>query len=410
MQYLYSEAEKFIKDIFWSESHDKSNNLNIVETVHAKLVKDNEEKDPDYYNHRPGVVHVTSLAKCLRGVVVEMLGAKKDAPMDARKLGVFKAGNLFEDFIVDALGSKMLDRQTEYVYAYKGVILTGRDDGTIEHETNRRVLENKSVHSDSFWYREKEGTLVATHNQAQLQTYLWLRRILPNVFIRKHYEDHGTEIETIYTNLDKQALWEYRGMKPDDVLEPIEKPDNSELGGIFCYISKDDCTISQAPVKFNQRIIDGVVIPALDIVAEGYEKKDPTLVPLPPLTRYEESKHQHQVNWVCKYCEFHSQCAGNGWLIEAQSEVKRKNSELATAMVNRFQAKPEKPIIGVDTGSAEGDKSVMVAGVQKEDGVVEITSIEVKDVPPVEPPAPAPATPVEPPKSSLEATLRGIQT
>lgn len=401
MQKLYLEAESFIKDVFWSESHDKSNNLNIVETVHQKLIKDNEEKDPDYYNHRPGVVHVTSLTKCLRGVVIQMLGAEKDEKMDARKLGVFKAGNLFEDFIVDALGDKMLDRQTEYVYAYKGVILTGRDDGTILHEEKRRVLENKSVHSDSFWYREKEGTLVAVHNQQQLQTYLWLRRILPNMFTV-----HGTS-EIIYTNLDKQALWEYRGSKADDFLVPAEKPNNDELGGIFCYISKDDCTIAQAPVKFNQRIIDDVVVPALDIIAEGYASKNLEAVPLPPLVRYEDSKNTHQVNWVCKYCEYHNQCAGAGWLIEAQAEAKRKNTELSTAMVNKFAIKPAKPIIGVDTGAAGGDKTVMVAGHQQENGKIEITSIEIKDVPPIQPPAPATPAPVqEAPKSSLEAIMR----
>ena len=194
MSYLYQEAEKFIKDIYWEETHNKENKLNLPEVIGAKLVKDNKEKDPDYYDHREGVVHVSSLSKCLRGVVHEMLGAVKDAPPDARKLGVFKAGNLFEEFIVDALGELMLDRQTEYIYKYKGVYLTGRDDGNILHEGVLKMLEAKSVHSDSFWYREAEGTLVASHNQMQIQTYLWLRRILPNVFLRG-------EKEIVYTNL-----------------------------------------------------------------------------------------------------------------------------------------------------------------------------------------------------------------
>ena len=336
---FYQEAEKFIRDIFWSDSHDKDSKLDIVGIVHQKLIQDNKDKDPEYYDHRPGVVHVTSLQKCLRGVVHEMLGAKKDAPMDARKLGVFKAGNLFEDFIVEALGDKMLDRQTEYVYKYKGIILTGRDDGTILHEGVRTVLENKSVHSDSFWYREKEGTLVATQNQAQIQTYLWLRRILPRMY------KLGDEI--IYTNLDISELAAYKRVQNFDILISTA-PDNAQLNGIFCYISKDDCTISQAPVKFNQRIIDEVVIPALDAVAEAYEKRDVTLAPLPPLVRFEESKNQNQVNWLCKYCEFHNQCAGAGWLLEAQNEVTRLNKEANTKMVNRFSEKKDAPVIGVE--------------------------------------------------------------
>lgn len=338
---LYQDAEKYIKDIFWTESHNKNNDLNIEQIIADKLVHDNLNKDPEYYKHRNGVVHVTSLSKCLRGVVYEMLGAQKDTAPDARKLGVFKAGNLFEDFIVDALGDKMLDRQTEYVYSYKGVVLTGRDDGTILHNGVRRILENKSVHSDSFWYREKEGTLIASANQQQLQTYLWLRRILPNVFTK------GSEI--IYTNLTKEQLINYRARNesPDEILS-IEKPDNSSLTGIFCYISKDDCTISHAPIVFNENIINEVVVPALDLIADAFEKQNPSQVPVPSITRYEESRHQYQVNFICKYCDYHSQCAGNGWLLEANAEVTRKNTELKSAMVNQFADKKPKPIISVE--------------------------------------------------------------
>jgi len=338
---LYQEAEEFIKDIFWSESHDKDNKLNIIDIVHAKLVRDNEEKDPDYYDHKSGVVHVTSLSKCLRGVVYEMLGAQKDTPPDARKLGVFKAGNLFEDFIVDALGDKMLDRQTEYIYKYKGIILTGRDDGTILHDGVRRMLENKSVHSDSFWYREKEGTLVASHNQAQIQTYLWLRRILPSVAM---VTKDGSMMEIVYTNMSEEELKAY---KNGYAIQWIAKPDNSTLNGIFCYISKDDCTIAQAPVKFNQRIIDEVVMPALDIVADAFEKKDPNSVPVPPMAVFQSARNQYQKNWLCTYCEYHNQCCGAGWLLEAQNLVTQKNKELSSAAFGGFShtAKKEKPVI-----------------------------------------------------------------
>jgi hypothetical protein len=124
--------------------------------------------------------------------------------------------------------------------------------------------------------------------------------------------------------------------------------------------------------------------------------------------RYEDSKNTHQVNWVCKYCEYHNQCAGAGWLIEAQAEAKRKNTELSTAMVNKFAIKPAKPIIGVDTGVLGGDKTVMVAGQATPDGGIKIESIEIKDVPPIQPPA-TPAPVQEAPKSSLEAIMRGTK-
>lgn len=326
MSYHYQDAETFIKSIFYAETHDKNNTLNIPAIVKAKLVSDNQEKDPEYYGHRDGVVHVTSLSKCLRGVVYEMLGTQKDGEMDARKLGVFKAGNLFEEFIVTALGAKMLDRQTEYVYEYKSVILTGRDDGTILHDDIRTMLENKSVHSDSFWYREKEGTLIAANNQMQIQTYLWLRRILPDMYA--YSKEDGAEIETIYTNLSEEKLKEYKG---SGVYFKREKPDNANLNGIFCYISKDDCTIAQAPVKFNQRIIDLVVLPALDLIVEGYGHKNPLLVPIPATVVFNDSRKQYQKNWLCTYCEYHSSCASLGWILEATNLVTTRNKEYKAA-------------------------------------------------------------------------------
>lgn len=355
MAHLYSEAEKFIKEIYWTESHDKGSKLNIAEVIAERLVKDNQDKDPEYYNHRPGVIHVSSLSKCLRGVVHDMLGTPKDErdPTEqARKLGVFKAGNLFEDYIVEALRPWMLDRQTEYVYDLgNGIILTGRDDGTIEYEGQRRMLECKSVHSDSFWHRQREGELVAYQNQMQIQTYLWLRRILPNVFHRHHYEDHGTETEIIYTNMTKQALWEYRGMRGDDKLEPQEKPDWSDLNGSFAYISKDDCTVAQAPVKFNMRIINETVLPALQWVMDAYLAKTPEVVPLPPLAVYDKSRGQWKKNWLCTYCEHHCSCAGAGWVMEAQAEVARLNKE--GTLSNPHSSKPAKPLIfSVPSGTA----------------------------------------------------------
>src|SRR3990167_3194589 len=90
---LYQAAEKWVKEEFWKNTHDSGSKLNLPKLIEERLVKDNKMKDPDYFNHREGVVHSTSLSKCLRGVVHEMLGAKKDGELDARKLSIFKAGN-----------------------------------------------------------------------------------------------------------------------------------------------------------------------------------------------------------------------------------------------------------------------------------------------------------------------------
>ncbi len=302
MPYHYQDAEKRINEIFFTETHDKRSHLDIPALVNAQLVADDRNKDPEYFNRREGVLHVSSVSKCLRGVVHEMLGAAKD-PQDAdkvaRKLGVFKAGNLFEDFIIEALGDRVVHRQREYSYRYKNLLLVGRSDYTIDDEGIMRIGENKSVHSDSFWYREKEGTLIAWQNQVQLQIYMWLERLL----------------------------------------------NGNEWDGVFSYISKDDCTVIGAPIKFNQRIIDEIVIPALDIISAAYEAKDPMLAPVPSLTAYSEARHQWQKNFLATYCDYHCSCAGQGWLLEAAAEVERKNKEMK--MVNPFAEKKPKPVIAV---------------------------------------------------------------
>lgn len=299
---IYQDAERFINDQFWANTHDKRSTLNIPEIVAAKLKADNEQKDPTYFNHREGVVHVSYLTKCLRGVINEMLGGQRDTPIDTRKLGVFKAGNLFEDFIIDALGDRVVHKQREYSYKYKGITLVGRSDYTIDDNGIMRIGENKSVHSNAFWYREKEGTLVSWQNQVQLQTYMWLERIL-----------NGNE-------------WE----------------------GVFSYVSKDDVTVVGAPVKFNQAIIDEVVIPALDIIAEAYAKKDPSLAPVPPLVIFNNIKSQYETNWLCKFCEFHNQCAGVSWTTEAETEVKRLNASHKNSMHSFVASAKPKPTISVE--------------------------------------------------------------
>ena len=348
----YQEAEVFVNQQFYEGTYDSNVKLRISDIVDAKLEADNAAKDPDYYGHRDGVLHTSSLYGCMRGLVHQAIGSPKTSPPDSRKLGVFKAGNLFEDFIVDSLGSIVLNRQTEYLYKHKNLVVTGRDDGLLFHDEQYRLLEAKSVNSNAFWYRHREGILVQWHNQLQLMTYLWFRRILPRVV---RVQKDGGEIEEVYTNMTNEEVLVH---KPGYtiVLPDAEKPDWSQLGGIFSYISKDDCTVESAPVKFNQNIIDEIIIPVLDEVdksyktlvdsgllqnlknAEGDEAKAKAqeeinefirkTVPAPDLAIYVEGKKQWQTNWICKYNDYAELCYGSGWVLEAGDLVKRKNKEL----------------------------------------------------------------------------------
>lgn len=284
---LYQKAEKFINETFWTLSHDGSSKFNATEEIKRKLEKDNKEKDPDYYSNREGIVHASSIgSRCLRGIMLEMLGAKTDSEIEARKLGVFAAGNLFEEYLINSLGDKIVGRQREYNYKYKTLTIVGRSDFLMNDNGTMRIGECKSVHSDSFWYREKEGNMVAWHNLIQLQIYLWLEREL-----------FGNE-------------W------------------NAEL----IYISKDDCTVSGHAIKYNPDIIEQIVKPTLDILNEAFEKRDANICPIPDSVIFSDEKNQFQTNWLAKYCLFHKQCAGENWEVETKLEVASKNKQLKDSL------------------------------------------------------------------------------
>lgn len=280
---LYQQAEKYIRSQFLSNTFDYDCKFDLQKTVQDKLVADNTIKDnSEYYEVKEGEIHVSSLYRCLRGVYHEMMGEKPVGEIAPRVLGVFKAGNFFEEFIVECLGDKMLDRQTEYRFKYKSLTLVGRDDGTfLDDKGEKRILECKSQHSDSFWYMQKEGMNVQWQHQIQLQTYLWLRRELFG----------------------------------------------ENLNGYFGYISKDDCTIQGTPVKYNENIINEVVIPILEALNEAYEAKNPELLPVPEPIVFDKGKYKK--NWLCTYCNFHNGiCVPIGYADGIEDRVKISNKSL----------------------------------------------------------------------------------
>ena len=311
---IYQDAEKFIKDSFWKESHDKTS-LDLVKAFYDEAHKQVFEKDLEYYGHREGVVHVSSVSSCLRGVLHQMFQVEADQRTEKdkkRTAGVFWVGQQFEDAVIKNFGDKVTGAQTEYEYKYKNITLVGRSDFRMMDEEKERIGEVKTVNSNSFWFRAKEGNIVAYQNLVQLQIYLWLERML------------------------------YK-----------KSPD-----GIFLYASKDDMTLEQAAVKYNYHIIDEVVKPALDIINEGYVKRDPNIAPVPEMVVYNEAKHQYQVNWLCKYCDYHNKCTNAGWILEAKNLVAKKNTELKDKMKDmaHLQKKDKPEIVAIKSLS---DKQVV---------------------------------------------------
>ncbi len=295
---IYGEAEKYINENFYKDSYDAHSKLDVISIMNNKLIADNKAKDPEYFSHRLGVVHASSIYGCLRGTIHSILGTKLSQEPDSRKLGVFQAGNLFEKYVASALGDKIIEQQREYTYPYKSITLVGRSDFLMNDNGVIRIGECKSVHSNSFWYRQREGTLIAWHNQIQLQIYMWLEREL----FGNHYE--------------------------------------AEL----IYISKDDCSVNHCALKYNPNIIEEIVKPSLDIINEGFEKKDPNIAPVPALAVFNNSRQQWQINWLAKYCDYHSLCCGAGWILEAQDDVYRKNREYKNT-ISPVLKRSEKPKI-----------------------------------------------------------------
>lgn len=316
MAKFYQGAEEFINNEFPSRTYDGPRcGIDVRKVIHDRLEADDRAHDPEYYGKRPGVVHASSLYKCQRGTLLDMLCMapppkdEKQKADDERRLGVFKAGNLFEEFIVGSMPN-VVETQKEYALEHKGIRLVARIDGIVQDGDIRRITEVKSVNSQAFWYRQREGVLVQWLNQIQLTIYMWLERVL-----------YGHEYE-----------------------------------GLFAYVSKDDCTIIGAPVKYNDAIVREVILPTLDALAAAYErnkhlvelyaaakddaeretvvaKVDFTGLEAPAPVIFDAKKQkgagEYVVNWLTEpsYCEHHTRCAGPGYIMLANDEAKRLNKE-----------------------------------------------------------------------------------
>ncbi|KKK96371.1 hypothetical protein LCGC14_2663410, partial [marine sediment metagenome] len=234
---------------------------------------------------------------------------------------------------------------------------------------------NKSVNSNSFWMRQREGTLIAWHNQVQLETYLWLERILDpykcSICNKILLSNKVPICPCTKWNLEesgvldpKSIIHKNRQSTPGKEMSPAPNQKLDKPQGIFSYISKDDCTVIGAPVRYNPRFVDEIIKPALDIVNEGYTSKNPEVAPLPPMVIFSEAKHQFQKNWLATYCEYHSLCCGAGWILEATNLVRQKNKEMKAAMKNPHAKKKEKPKIEV-VGKVESTTEKIIEVKQK---------------------------------------------
>lgn len=125
-----------------------------------KLKRDEEKKT------RGRLISPSSLGGCLRKGILMERGAE-GRPFDERTLRVFKAGYLFEAFVMDTL------RATGHLVAEQKPVewrgMKGTLDGLVRYDGKVHIMDCKSVHSGKFDWLDREG--VSESYQLQLAFY-----------------------------------------------------------------------------------------------------------------------------------------------------------------------------------------------------------------------------------------------
>lgn len=234
-----------------------------VQTLINEAVKDREDRPKERW-------WATDFGKCLGGAYYSRLG-EKGKEKDDRTYRVFKAGNLFEQFVIDTLKSKaqgyeFIQPKTIYLKEHD---LAVRPDLIVKNkETGKQyVYEFKSCHSDKFWWMEKKGEGPDKHYL--MQTYC----------------------ELMATGIEE---------------------------GRLMYISKDDLCIAEYSISIHDEEIKMKVLKELQALNEAWRVKVP-----PPV---EPAIVNGKINWKAQYCPHHHLCLKNdNWLEEAkQSLIKVK--------------------------------------------------------------------------------------
>ena len=167
---------------------------------------------------RPAIVSPSCLGNCLRKLMMMERGYTR-RPFEPITLRTFKAGYLFEDFVLDTLEKKgklvMRQEQVEYL-GIKGTL-----DSVVKLNGENVLFDVKSAKMSSFKYKEKEGP--GEDYEMQLSFYhlalskkLKISNIARLFFIEKENllvfecpvvcKDHYQKIEDKITAVEKARL------------------------------------------------------------------------------------------------------------------------------------------------------------------------------------------------------------
>lgn len=114
---------------------------------------------------RSGKYNPSSFGRCYRAQYWNRKNEPKSNPPDERTLRIFKAGNLFEDFVVGLL--------PENGYQLQVKIETDDVLGFADIVSENEACDIKSVHSKSFWWMTKSKDIKKDkyHNWLQVMFY-----------------------------------------------------------------------------------------------------------------------------------------------------------------------------------------------------------------------------------------------
>ena len=138
--------------------------MSLQEKINATL---KAEQDSRKDRERSGKFSPSSLGRCFRAQILNRANIPQSNPPDERTLRVFRCGQLFHDFVQGHLP----DFQNE--------VVCENDDfsGRADVVTEDTVYDIKSVHSNSFWYAQKDGYDIVEQkkpNWLQLAYYAWI--------------------------------------------------------------------------------------------------------------------------------------------------------------------------------------------------------------------------------------------
>lgn len=204
---------------------------------------------------RSGKFNCSSLGRCVQYILWDRMNVPKTPP-DARTLRIFKAGDLFHEFVQGIIIKEYPEAQIEVTHQTDDVIC--RADIITEEE----VISLKSQHSNAFWHMRKQLEAGASFKKIKFPHYI------------------QASVECVYNNKKWARL---------------------------VYISKDDLCIDEYLFANNAQMqID--VKQEISMLQHRWEHKDTVNKALASPRAFGYNKKTGKPNECYRYCPYKDKC------------------------------------------------------------------------------------------------------